>query len=155
MSEVAVKEYSLFTSPHFYIQGIGFLSLLIWIFWQGQPVDIEIRREAVAEAQYSFPYEGAPTYSVIPPEKKRVNPKVVQSSRGTEEKETTHAKFDINGASKAELMQIKGIGEVLATRIIAERTRLQGYTSMQQLLKVKGIGKKKLALIRSEAKVLK
>ena len=52
--------------------------------------------------------------------------------------------LDLNTASKKELQSIKGIGPVLAERIIAGRP----YRTVDDLLKVKGIGQKKLENIR-------
>jgi len=51
--------------------------------------------------------------------------------------------IDLNLANKEQLMLIKGIGAVLADRIIAQRP----YKTIKKLLNVKGIGKKKLNLI--------
>lgn len=52
--------------------------------------------------------------------------------------------LDLNTASKKELQSIKGIGPVLAERIIAGRP----YRTIDDLLKVKGIGPKILETIR-------
>jgi len=52
--------------------------------------------------------------------------------------------FDLNTAGKEELMSINGIGPVLSARIIAGRP----YRSVDDLLKVKGIGPKRLENIR-------
>lgn len=52
--------------------------------------------------------------------------------------------LDLNTASGKELQSIKGIGSVLAERIIAGRP----YKTVDDLLKVKGIGPKKLENIR-------
>ncbi len=52
--------------------------------------------------------------------------------------------LDLNTASKEKLMFINGIGPVLAERIIAGRP----YKTVDDLLKVKGIGPKKLEKIR-------
>jgi competence ComEA-like helix-hairpin-helix protein len=51
---------------------------------------------------------------------------------------------NLNTASKKELQSIKGIGPVLAKRIIAGRP----YRTLDDLLKVKGISPKKLEIIR-------
>lgn len=40
---------------------------------------------------------------------------------------------DINKATKEDLMQIRGIGEVFAQRILDEREKFQGFVSMKQL----------------------
>lgn len=52
--------------------------------------------------------------------------------------------LDLNTATEKELQSIKGIGPVLAERIIAGRP----YKTVDDLLKVKGIGSKKLEKIR-------
>ena len=52
--------------------------------------------------------------------------------------------LDLNTATEKELQSIKGIGPVLAARIIARRP----YRTVDDLLKVKGIGPKKLEKIR-------
>jgi DNA uptake protein and related DNA-binding proteins len=59
--------------------------------------------------------------------------------------------LDLNTAGKEELMSINGIGPVLSARIIAGRP----YRTVDDLLKVKGIGPKNLkifALISSQIK---
>lgn len=52
--------------------------------------------------------------------------------------------LDLNTASKKELQSIKGVGPVLAQRIIAGRP----YRTVDDLRKVKGIGPKTLENIR-------
>jgi competence protein ComEA len=54
----------------------------------------------------------------------------------------------INTASKNELMKIPGIGEVTAERIILFREESGVFKNEMDLLRVKGIGKKKLELIK-------
>ena len=53
--------------------------------------------------------------------------------------------LDLNTATERELQFIRGIGPVLAERIIAGRP----YRIVDDLLKVKGIGRKKLEKIRA------
>ena len=52
--------------------------------------------------------------------------------------------ININRAGKEQLCLLPGIGEVLSERIIAQRDKKR-FTKPEDILKVKGIGKKKLA----------
>jgi competence protein ComEA len=58
--------------------------------------------------------------------------------------------LDINTATKAELVKIKGIGEKKAERIIAYREEHGAFKSIDELKNVKGIGGKLVAVIKSE-----
>lgn len=53
--------------------------------------------------------------------------------------------LNLNTATKEELMLISGIGEVTATKIIEYREAIGGFTSLEQLMDIEGIGEKKLA----------
>ena len=52
-------------------------------------------------------------------------------------------KVDLNTATVDDLMQIDGIGESYAKRIVAYREEIGGYTFLEQLLDVDGVGEKK------------
>ena len=56
-------------------------------------------------------------------------------------------RVDLNSASKRELMGLPGIGEVIAERILVYREEHGAFGSVAELLKINGIGKKKLELI--------
>ena len=53
--------------------------------------------------------------------------------------------LNLNTATKEELMLISGIGEVTATKIIEYRDAIGGFTSLEQLMDIDGIGEKKFA----------
>lgn len=53
-------------------------------------------------------------------------------------------RLDINEATKVQLMELPGVGEMIADRIISYRTENGPYASIDDLLNVKGVGEKKL-----------
>lgn len=54
----------------------------------------------------------------------------------------------LNTASASELEQIPGVGPVLAARIVDARQAVGGFTTVEDLLDVSGIGEAKLAALR-------
>jgi competence ComEA-like helix-hairpin-helix protein len=60
------------------------------------------------------------------------------------EDDTATSKVVINTATKQELMTLPGIGDVMSDRIIAYRTDVGLFRSVEELRKVKGLSKRKL-----------
>jgi competence protein ComEA len=54
----------------------------------------------------------------------------------------------LNLADEAALMRLPGIGASRARGILALRQRLQRFSRVEDLLRVKGLGKKRLARLR-------
>ncbi|MBI2948776.1 MAG: helix-hairpin-helix domain-containing protein [Verrucomicrobia bacterium] len=73
--------------------------------------------------------------------------RVRQESKGV--RATDQRRIDLNTASVRQLESVAGIGPVLAPRIVQGRP----YKSVDDLVRVKGIGKKKLNAIRSQVVV--
>lgn len=62
-------------------------------------------------------------------------------------------RLNINTATKIQLMELPGIGEVLAERIIEYREQNSGFRSVDELMNVYGLGEQKLQEIESLIKV--
>lgn len=58
---------------------------------------------------------------------------------------------ELNSASKAELMEIKGIGEAKATDIIKERKKGE-FKSFEDFQRVKGVGEKMALKVKNSTK---
>lgn len=61
---------------------------------------------------------------------------------------TSSGLVNINTASAAELQTLSGIGPSMAQAIIDERTQNGAFASVDDLMRVSGIGEKKLAKIK-------
>ena len=57
-------------------------------------------------------------------------------------------KVDLNASTSKELQQLPGIGKGLAKRIVDYRTTNGPFKSVEELMQVKGIGKKTFAKMR-------
>lgn len=81
--------------------------------------------------------------------------KVGSTRAGTEKNNSAVQRVRINSASAGELQQLPGIGPALAQRIVDTRnSRNSGrFTSVEDLLRVPGIGKAKLAKLRDYVEV--
>jgi len=64
------------------------------------------------------------------------------------------AKIDLNTATIAQLVELKGIGEKTAEKIVAYR-KIHQFKSVDELVNVKGVGTKTLDKIRDQITVSK
>jgi len=65
-----------------------------------------------------------------------------------EEEKPGKSPVDLNSATEAELSELPGIGEVIAQRIIGHRTISGPFRSVNELLVIRGISRKKLEALR-------
>lgn len=67
---------------------------------------------------------------------------------GTSDADPPDALIDLNAADAAELDELPGVGPAIAAAIVAHREEVGGFTSVDELLDVRGIGEAKLEDIR-------
>lgn len=73
--------------------------------------------------------------------------------RVASEKSGSGAVIEINSADSAQMVSIRGIGPVFASRIIRYRDRLSGFYSKEQLKEVYGLDSLKYSLIENKIRV--
>lgn len=59
---------------------------------------------------------------------------------------------DINNADTSELMKLKGVGEIIAQRIVSYRNRLGGFVDVSQLLEIYGVDSSRILLFKKQLK---
>jgi competence ComEA-like helix-hairpin-helix protein len=58
-------------------------------------------------------------------------------------RDSVRVQLNLNTATVEELLAVRGVGEVLAKKIVAHREKIKAFDSVDQLLGVDGIGKKR------------
>ena len=117
------------------------------------PAAAEGRAEAGIQAQPAQATGNAPAMAGLSPGARsdigeRKPPGDVPHSRATSPSFDKDLRVPVNTAPASELQKLPGIGPTLAERIIAFREQSGGFSSVEQLLEVKGIGPAKLIRMR-------
>jgi len=122
----------------FFLIGTFFIGICARVFLSRQP---PLRHFDYANSDSIFLSRSAQKLS---PETLRVRPATpVESSFGQPAKPKPRI-IDINTAAKEDFITLPGIGEAMAERIIIYREENGPFHSVDDLLNVKGIGRKKL-----------
>lgn len=79
---------------------------------------------------------------------KKLHPALPQFIEFDETEIKKSKKIDINTANKEELVRVKGIGPVLAGRIISYREKYGPFKKIEDIKEIKGIGGKTFEKIR-------
>jgi competence protein ComEA len=124
------------------------LSVVCWIGWSVPGSQVPEPLQAAAPSE-STAHEPPPTPQ--PPSALTVPLKPRQDQAGRHAVIT----LDLNQATEAELERLPGIGPVLAGRIVEYRTAEGPFQDVEQLRRVKGIGKKKFEQIRPHVAVVR
>ena len=83
------------------------------------------------------------------------NPVIIRQSSKTQTASTKNndGQVNINSASAKDLEKLNGVGPAIAKRIVEYRNKNGNFSSPEDLLKVKGIGKAKLEKMRGQISI--
>jgi competence protein ComEA len=120
------------------------MAVVCWIGWK-----IPASRHAEALHAASLVETAGPPPLPVPPTKPLAPPTPLQERRPQNPAQPfTTISLDVNRASQQDFERLPGIGPVLAGRIIEYREARGGFRDIEQLRRVKGIGKKTFERIR-------
>ncbi|MDT7041278.1 helix-hairpin-helix domain-containing protein [Candidatus Nitronereus thalassa] len=124
---------------------LGFLMVLGWPNSdQGEKTRVSSKAESSPPVALM---KGSPEGSVESPTEKDLNSDGLDEFPKPRGIRTHTIRIDLNLSTAQELESLPGVGPTLAERIIEYRTKLGGFSSINSLEQVKGIGPKKLQVI--------
>ncbi len=125
------------------------------VFWIGWPVPNDTFEEESTNPPADEAKSPGPTgvvstkQTVKPATQSAARPGVSQAKLAAPAvSSASSGKLDLNRAGAEALERLPGVGPVLARRIVDWRREHGGFTDVEQLNRVKGIGEKKLKQIR-------
>jgi len=117
------------------------VGILYWAMEQGNTPELE--QTATAVTQDAAPRDVGEPDAV--PEVREVRTAPATASRPSR---AVRFPLDLNQARLEELMELPGIGEKLAQRVVEYRKTHGGFRSVEDLRKVRGIGEKRMERLR-------
>jgi competence protein ComEA len=128
---------------------LGMLGLTLGVvLWVGWTVPQSHYAEAERTSKTSVPQESLRSTAPMAVSEATFIPARPQSAPQTSTRSVVE-KLDLNRATEQDLEALPGIGPVLAERILEYRQARGVFRDVEQLRRVKGIGKKKFDRIRS------
>lgn len=133
------------------------VAVVFWIGWSVPPSIGEGQRDKVQPAQEPA-NEASATVGPSAAAGRPV-PQGLAANRKIGAKESapssgqSASRLDLNRATAEDLQGLPGIGPVLAKRVLDHRKSLGSFRSVEELMQVKGIGRKKLASLRAHVRV--
>ncbi len=108
---------------------------------------------AVSAAHSLFPelFYGEPTFNAA--DQHALLPST-ETNEAEETEENRDEPLNVNAADAEALQQLPGIGPVLAQRIVNWRNEHGRFKKLEDLLKVEGIGEKRIEQLRAAARVV-
>lgn len=106
------------------------------------------RRAHQERAAYAAACGTAPDCAAQPPRPAAADDREAAPVRTAANALREGQRMDLNAASESDLVLLPGVGPKLARRILDERARRGGFTSVEELLEVRGMGPKTLARVQ-------
>ena len=128
-----------------------FIGSWMWLFYSQQSHDKDYANNIAILSQRITDLEAKVDALSIKPEVAGVSSE--PTTPIVSEVQSNSAKININTASQAELETLTGIGPTKATDIISYREENGDFSSIDEILNVKGIGEATLEKIREEITV--
>ncbi|MDF0675368.1 MAG: helix-hairpin-helix domain-containing protein [Nitrospira sp.] len=134
---------------------LGMLSMTIgvifWVRWAPQPPiqGIPSAADKQVVASLATELEAREGRTEGPSSRNVQGPNIKAVAQKEPSKTAIHSRLDLNRASARELESLPGIGAVMAQRVVAFRTSVGGFRTVEDLREVKGIGAKTFDRLKS------
>jgi comEA protein len=112
---------------------------------QQKPIATETDIKRLDEIETQFRHQAAAIDSIVAQEQ---HVALLHNANQRSSQDNSLSIVDINSATVAELIKLPNIGPVIAARIVEYRERHGPFQSIEELIRVRGIGPKKLGSLK-------